>query len=229
MKAKLLQISLLFTFTFLFLGSSVLATDDTSTASTPEATRTPKFENNYEQGRFINRLENKFSDKVSPGPTSKPEKSPDTEGRKRLSELKLKACEAREEVIKKRNENLMSLVVKMVGKFDAIAVRVEEFYTGKLLPKGKVLSNYDALVSEINTKKAILDSALKSVPDTADFDCSGEDPKGLLTEYRSKMQDVKTALHNYRTSIKNLIVAVHSLVENGDKRESPKPSASPET
>lgn len=236
MKAKMLLFGLILLSAFLFLGSSALARDgeddnsgasSSSETSTPKATGTPKSTGDDRKGKFLNQFENKFTDKFSPRPTSKPERSPDGEGKERLSELKLKACEAREESVKESNESLMSMVAKMVGKFDAIAVRVQEFYTDKLLPKGKVLTNYDALVSDINSKKAEVDTALKSVPDTTTFDCSSDDPKGLLTEYRTKMQSVKTALHNYRTSIKNLIVAVHKLAGDGDKSESPKPSATP--
>jgi hypothetical protein len=58
---------------------------------------------------------------------------------------------------------------------------------------------------------------------STNFSCDGNDPKGLLTQFRTDMQTVKQALHDYRTSIKNLIVAVRSVT---GEIESATPSAS---
>ncbi len=229
MKQKVL-VGILATTVFVFAVSTVTAEESdnsTETTSTPTVASTPKSDDSRgrdfkelkerEKGRFEN-----FKESFSPRPTGSPKGERDG---KRLEELKLKACEAREENIKKKTSSLMNLVSGMVGKFDAIAKRVEEFYTTKVLPTGKVVTNYDALVADINTKKTAVDEALKNVPDTEDFDCSSDDPKGLLTEFRTDMQAVKTALHEYRTSIKNLIKAVHEVA--GDKDRSPKPSSTP--
>ncbi len=97
----------------------------------------------------------------------------------------------------------------MQEKFDAIAKRVEDYYISKVVPSGKTVTNYDSLVSEIQNKKQATQTALgKAQTDANSFSCSGNDPKGQLTQFRTDMQTVKSALKDYRTAIKNLIVAV---------------------
>src|SRR3989337_525718 len=49
----------------------------------------------------------------------------------RLEERKLQVCQAREEKMKGRMTRLMEFSANMMGKFDAIAGRVKEFYTSK--------------------------------------------------------------------------------------------------
>ena len=136
---------------------------------------------------------------------------------------KLRACQSKENSVQKRLGQLMRLSVKMLGKFDAITLRIENFYTTKVVPSGKTLPNYDALVADIAAKKTLVQTALtKAQTDSTNFSCTIDDPKGHLNRFRLEMQAVKKALHNYRTSIKNLIVAVHTLV--GDTEESPEPN-----
>ena len=148
----------------------------------------------------------------------------------RLTEAKLKACEAREDAIKKRATRLTQLVTNMEGKFAKHANRVEEYYTSKVVPSGKTVVNYDSLVADIDAKKAAVQAAISTAQNDANnFSCEGTDPKGQLTQFRKDIQAVKRALKDYRTSIKNLIVAVRS-VTGATEREnkgSPKPTSSP--
>lgn len=143
-----------------------------------------------------------------------------------LSELKMRSCEARQDSIKNRRDSLINLVMKIEDVFTSKATRVEDFYTNKVLPTGKTVSNYDALVKDISDKKDIvtkdLDDAKAKI---SAFDCKGDDPKGLLTDFRMNMQKVKSDLKNYRTAIKNLIVAVKPLAPK--ETGSPKPTATP--
>ena len=139
----------------------------------------------------------------------------------RLQDAKLKACQARENVIKNRSNSLGKLTDGMVNHFDQIVIRVEKYYTEKVVPSGKTVSNYDALLADIQTKKSAVSTALqKAKDDFKSFSCTEDDPKGVLTQFREDMQSVKQALKDYRTSIKNLIVAVHSVVgdENKDQQ-----------
>lgn len=138
---------------------------------------------------------------------------------------KLRACQAKEAAVKTRLSRLISLVTNMENKFDSIAQRVKTYYTSKVIPSGKTVANYDALVADIQSKKAAVQAALTNAKNDADgFSCTTGDPKAQLRKYQEDMLTVKRALKDYRTSIKNLIVAVHSVT--GSK--SPKPSASPE-
>ena len=130
-----------------------------------------------------------------------------------LTEVKLKVCQNRETAIKKRAENLGRLANSMLEKFAAHAQRVEEFYTTKVVPSGKTVANYDSLVADIQTKKAAVQAGVTQAQGSlGSFDCTGNDPKGQLTQYKSNMLAVKSALKDYRTAIKNLIVAIRSAI-----------------
>lgn len=144
----------------------------------------------------------------------------------RLSEAKLKACQARENAIKTRFERLNQLVTTMEEKFDAIAGRVKEYYTAKVVPSGKTVTNYDSLVADIAAKKAAVGTVLtKAQNDISGFSCDGSDPKAQMTAYRLDMQGVIQELKDYRTSIKDLIVAVRSVTGTTNRAN---PSESPE-
>ena len=147
--------------------------------------------------------------------------------RQKLDAKKLKVCQTKEKVIKNRLDSLTRLVTNQEAKFDRIATRVENFYTTKVLPTGKTVSNYDALVADIDAKKATVDSALASAKTNADsFSCDSDDPKGALTQVRRDIQAVKSALHDFRKSVRNLIVAVRAVAKN-EKRMSPTPAPTP--
>lgn len=145
----------------------------------------------------------------------------------RLTEAKLKACQAREKAIKKRSESLGKMAANMQEKFEAIAKRVEEYYTSKVVPSGKTVANYDSLVADIQTKKGAVQTALTAAQSNAgSFSCTSDDPKEQMRQFKADMRAVKSALKDYRTSIKNLIVAVHSVTGATERNEtaSPKPT-----
>jgi len=145
----------------------------------------------------------------------------------RLTEAKLKACQARENAIKRRTKQLVELATTMREKFDAIAGRVEKYYTSKVVPSGKTVANYDSLVADIQAKKGAVQTALTVAQGNAEsFACTSDDPKGQLSQFREDMRAVKSALKDYRTSIKNLIVAVRSVTgtTKSNNPTSPKPT-----
>lgn len=127
----------------------------------------------------------------------------------RLDGAKLKVCQTKEKTITNRLNSLTRLVTNQEDKFNAITTRVENFYATRVVAQGKTVSNYDSLVADIAAKKTAVDSSLATAKTNAgNFSCTGDDPKGALTQYREDMQAVKSALKDYRTSIKNLIQAV---------------------
>lgn len=137
----------------------------------------------------------------------------------RLTETKLKVCQTKETTIKNRTTRLGDLANKMIEKFDTITNRVKEHYISKVVPSGKTLANYDSLVSDIQTKKEAVQTVLtQAQTNVSGFSCDGDAPKEQMTQFRSDMQAVKTALKDYRTSIKNLITAVRSI--SGTSKES---------
>lgn len=141
-----------------------------------------------------------------------------------LNQAALRSCKAREDAVKNRMQSLTNLATNIEKVFGSIAMKVEDFYTQKVLPSGRTLSNYDALLADISAKKGIVDMDLSSAADmVGTFSCSSDDPRGLLQNFRIAMQKVKTDLKNYRTSIKNLIVAVRPLAPT----PTPGPTATP--
>jgi peptidoglycan hydrolase CwlO-like protein len=155
-------------------------------------------------------------------PTSRPLKA-----RNNLTNSSLKSCQAREDSIKTRLSNLIRLATNMQEKFDSIASRVEEYYTTKIVPSGKTVANYDALVADMAAKKSDVQTAItKAQSNVDDFSCDGDDPRTQMNTFRTDMQAVKQELKDYRTSIKNLIVAVRSVT---GKSETEKPSPTPES
>lgn len=155
-----------------------------------------------------------------PGNVGQPSTRPSlpSQATSHLEGAKLQACQARENAIKKRSDQLTKMAANMEEKFDSIAQRVKDYYTTKVVPSGKTVSSYDSLVSDIDTKKAAVQTALtKAQTDLASFSCDGSDPKGQMMAFKDDTQAVSQGLKDYRTSIKNLIVAVRS-VTGGDKR-----------
>jgi len=151
----------------------------------------------------------------SPDPSETPEASSTAKprGHDKLEANRLHVCEIKEKEINNRAGSLLKLVTVMIGKFDSIALRVEGYYLGS----GKQVPNYQALVDDIAAKKAAAWAALVVAQnDATGFSCTGEDPKGQLTQFRIDMQAVKMELHAYRTSIKNLIVAVRGVVKSDE-------------
>lgn len=147
----------------------------------------------------------------------------------RLEGAKLQACQARENATKTRSERLTQLANTMQEKFDAIAKRVEDYYTTKVVPSGKTVSNYDALVVDVQTKKNAVQTALTNAQsDLSGFSCTDNNPKAMITKFNEDMKAVKSALREYRMSVKNLIVGVHS-VTGQENRTNPsnKPSQNP--
>lgn len=130
---------------------------------------------------------------------------------------RLRSCAVREMAIKRRSDNLTRLAMMMETKFASHAARVETFYTMKLVPAGKTIPNYGALVADISTKKASVDAALvKANADVTAFSCADADPKGDLNKFRLDMQSVIRSLKDYRLSVRNLVVAVHSQTPDND-------------
>jgi hypothetical protein len=123
----------------------------------------------------------------------------------RLEEAKLRACQNRERAIQNIMARISDRGQKHLDLFTKIADRVKAFHEDK----GLNAENYDALVAEIDAKKAEAQAAvdvLKSSDLT--FDCESEDPKGTVTAFKDMTKDMIDALQAYRTAVKDLIVAV---------------------
>ena len=133
--------------------------------------------------------------------------------KEKLETAKLRICEARKSGIVRRSTRLAERAERQLNNFGSKLDRVENFYNNTLLPKGVVIENYDDLIADVEAKKQAVAEAINSAKTSAqNFNCSGDDPKGQLTNYRTDMENAVKALKDYRTSIKNLIVAVRTAV-----------------
>jgi len=138
-------------------------------------------------------------------------------GRGRLEENKLRLCQVKEKVITNRSNNMVRHANRMVAVFDSIATRIQNYYQTRLVPQGKTLPNYNALILDIQTNKNSLTPLLGAVQtDVTNFKCDGDDPKGQLDQFREDMHAVIAGLKAYKRSVRNLIVAVASIRGAGD-------------
>lgn len=125
----------------------------------------------------------------------------------RLQDAKLKACQNREKAIK----NIMSRIAdrgeKQLELFTTIADRTKTFYADKNL----TLSNYDALVTEVDTKKSVAQETVRTIKNSSTtFTCNGDSPKGAADSFKESLTAKIKALQEYRTAVKNLIIGVKS-------------------
>ncbi len=125
----------------------------------------------------------------------------------RLSDAKLKRCEARQKAITNIMARISDRGQKQLDLFTTIAGRVETFYA----EKGNTVENYDSLVAEVSAKKEAAQTAVSAIQTAeTDFACDGENPHGVVNGFKSSLKQEITALKEYRTAVKNLIVGVKS-------------------
>jgi hypothetical protein len=126
----------------------------------------------------------------------------------RLAATKLKVCQNRQQEVTNIMTRIADRGQKQVNLFSTIATRVETFYTNK----GKTLANYDALVADVATQKAAALSAVAAVKSASTtFDCTADNPKGIVDTFKAARTSEITALRAYKTAVKNLIVGVKSV------------------
>jgi len=126
----------------------------------------------------------------------------------RLDAAKLKVCTARQSVI----DGILTRITNRGNRHLAlntdVATKVENFYT----KSGKTLSNYNALVTMVNTDKTAAQSAVNQVKtDSTSFSCSGTDPLGTLQQFKDDVNGEVTALQAYKSSVQGLITGVKSV------------------
>jgi hypothetical protein len=138
--------------------------------------------------------------------------SSNSQGASRSAEARLRVCLNRQDQLLKRSEQLADNAANSQEKFDAIAGRVKDFYTSRVIPSGKTVANYNSLVGNIDVKKTAVQAAVtKARGDLTLFSCAGADPKGQMMSFKDDMMAVRQKLQDYRGSVKDLIVAVHSV------------------
>ncbi len=129
------------------------------------------------------------------------------QGQARLEAAKLKVCQNREKAIQNIMARISDRGNKQLDVFTKISDRVQAFYT----EQGNTLSNYDALVAEVNAKKEAARTAVDVVHDGShEFKCDGKNPKAVADSFKEDLKAMNAALKEYKTAVKNLIVGVKS-------------------
>jgi hypothetical protein len=146
------------------------------------------------------------------GTTSETNAKPTTEHatvtQPKLDQAKVRVCQNHEKFINDALSRVANRGQSRLDLFTTIATRVETFY----MNKGKALSNYDALVADVNTKKASAQAAVDAVKATSgSFSCDVAAPKGSISSFKDAWKTEVSALEAYRTAVKNLIVGVKSV------------------
>jgi hypothetical protein len=140
-----------------------------------------------------------------------------------LKEDKLKICQVRSEGITKRSKTVLDALNKKSATLQGVALGVENYYLNTIVASGSSVSNYDSLVSDINTKKSNLDSAIKTTQDDINnFSCSENNPPAQLNQFKLDTQNAITALSEYKKSIKNLISAIRAVAPSTKKENEQK-------
>ncbi|NCP47073.1 hypothetical protein AUJ42_02180 [Candidatus Collierbacteria bacterium CG1_02_44_10] len=154
---------------------------------------------------------------VSPSLAAKPDNAGNSNAKSGkpvavVSTVRAKACQARVSAIKTRMTQLTKLVTTMETTLDKITERVQGYYTNKVLPSGRSLTNYNSLTSNITSNKALVQTALdKAQADILAFSCTSANPRTQVYQFNTNMRLVKNALKAYRTSINKLIVTIRTI------------------
>lgn len=190
--------ALSFFFLFIILASQVAAQTDSTNSATTAPSRKESFKTRMDA------KEQKMEDKAA---------SREAKVAARLDAAKLRVCKAKQAGITRRSKNANQRAERMIGVFDKIAARVQEYYNNKLIPQGKIVSNYDSLVLSVNgSRDAAVATLTKASLDLQSFSCDGENPGESLKTYNASVKNVAGAIKQYKTAVRELIVAVKSVV-----------------
>jgi len=134
--------------------------------------------------------------------------------KERLSEARLKVCEARQKNISNRIKNMQTRAQNIHKAHERVYALVDKFYTGKLVPNGYTLSNYEDLKAEVAANKANVTALLESAKTTGgEFDCESEDPKGQADAFHEDMKALVEANKTYKDSIHDFVKAVRDFAK----------------
>ncbi len=118
-------------------------------------------------------------------------------------------CAAHIQVAKLRTGALAKRASGMQTRLDKIATMVEAYYTNKLVPEGKNVATYSALVADVSAKKAALSPLVTKVQSDSDaLTCDGDNAKGQFVTFRTDATALISAFKAYRLSVINLVQAV---------------------
>lgn len=145
---------------------------------------------------------------ASPRPTPKPTAS--------LAPVSTSATQCKSQIVNMKNDfiNLLSLSQVMFSQLEDIQLKVESYYTTKMVPLNKTAPNYDELIADVQSNNTRIKQKIKTVIQTAqEAKCSG----GVLDKGRELVdgfRDIIRFLDLYKGSLRNLVttlIAVNNL------------------
>lgn len=138
-----------------------------------------------------------------------------------LANAQLKSCQNRQKAINTIMARIVTRGDKQLTLFNTITQRVEAFKTSKNL----IVTNYNALVATLQTDQTKAANDLTAMRTNGTLDCTGTDPKGMVSAFQADLNTDVSDLQTYRTDVKNLIVAVKTSI--GDSSNSTNSSSTP--
>lgn len=127
--------------------------------------------------------------------------------REKLKDAKLRICTERQDNVNKIMDRVVDRSKAQIDRISSIVERVKGFYE----KQGQVLDTYDALVADVDAKKAIALTALEALTTKSTFSCSSDGPKSDIADFNSDRLKKKVAIDDYRKSVKALIAGVKSI------------------
>jgi hypothetical protein len=121
-----------------------------------------------------------------------------------LKPNQLQPCEERIGVINEIMSRANTRAQNQIKLFTTVATNVEGFYASR----GKTIGTYSQLVATVNADETQANSDLTALNVVSGFDCTGNNPVGIVSTYRSALAAVQTDSMNLRTAIKDLISGV---------------------
>lgn len=135
----------------------------------------------------------------------------------RSGEIRTDVCQIRKEAAQHRRNLAGDRITRLLAYLNTVLTKIEHYYTTKLVPAGKTISNYDALVADIAVKKTAVQTAVTTAQsDIVNISCTAGEIKTDFQKFQTDAKAVETALKAYRDSIKNLLQAIRSVAGEPD-------------
>lgn len=122
----------------------------------------------------------------------------------RLEAARKQICEVRSANIVSTMARALQQAEKHLATFDTILKRAQTFYTEKQL----TVTNYDALLATVATKKAAAQNAIDTAKTASTFSCGSDNPIGTVEAFRTNLKAIHQAVKEYRAAIIELLTAI---------------------
>jgi len=131
----------------------------------------------------------------------------------KLQGKNLESCQNRETVMNNIMARIGDRGQKQIDVVDSIDEKVQAFYVKKNIS----IENYDTLKKNVEDKKTLALAAMNNVRNiNGNFDCKGDNPKGIATQFKSQASAQSEAINNYRNAVHDLVVAIKTALNSSE-------------